>query len=175
MFTLTLCLALLSQRPEAPSQSTEDAAAEARHIKNIKQVTFGFPRAGEGYFSPDGSKIIFQAYPPVAPSVFHTPPPNAESYQIYLSDLSPDATPKLVSTGKGKCTCAFFHPDGKSIIFGSSHLDPDVDKPGAPPHGPAYSRSERYKWEFPDYMEIFRADLDGKNLQRLTNARGYDA
>ncbi|MFP6701106.1 MAG: hypothetical protein VB861_05130, partial [Planctomycetaceae bacterium] len=30
------------------------AALESRHLGNIKRVTFGLPRAGEGYFSPDG-------------------------------------------------------------------------------------------------------------------------
>jgi Tol biopolymer transport system component len=175
MLSVGFLAVLLAQRPEVPLQSTEEAAHEARHLRNIRQVTFGFPRAGEGYFSPDGSRIIFQAYPPVPPSTFHTPRPNAEAYQIYLAELKPDATPRLVSTGRGKCTCPFFHPDGRSIIFGSSHLDPEADRLGHPPRGPSYSRTERYKWEFPEYMDIFRSDLDGKNLVRLTDAPGYDA
>lgn len=173
MITLFL-LAALAQRPEAPAQSAEDAAQEARHLTNIRQVTFGFPRAGEGYFSPDGEKILFQAYPPVPPSVFFKPAPNQEAYQIYLAELKPNAAPRLVSTGKGQCTCAFFHPDGKSILFSSSHLDPNVDHP-LPERGRAYSRTERYKWEFPDYMDVFRADPDGSNLVRLTDTPGYDA
>jgi Tol biopolymer transport system component len=175
MLSLCLSLCLLGQRPEAPSQSPEDAALEAKHLTNIRQVTFGFPRAGEGYFSKDGGKITFQAYPPVPPSVLYQPPANAESYQIYMSDLKPGAVPRLASTGRGKCTCAFFSPDGKSLIFGSSHLDPDADKPGQPPRGPAYSRTERYKWEFPEYMDIFRLDLASGKLTQLTNTPGYDA
>jgi Tol biopolymer transport system component len=175
MLTLWLLTACLAQRPAAgPVQSAEDAAQEARHLRNVRQVTYGFPRAGEGYFSPDGTKIVFQAYPPVPPTILRTPPPNAESYQIYLADLATNAAPRLVSTGRGACTCAFFHPDGKSLIFGSSHLDPEADAP-RPPRGPAYSRSERYKWEFPEYMEIFRTDLDGGGMTRLTDAPGYDA
>ncbi len=173
MFSLFL-LAALAQRPEAPAQSAEDAAREARYLTNIRQVTFGFPRAGEGYFSPDGEKILFQAYPPVSPTIFFKPAANQEAYQIYLGELKTDATPRLVSTGKGQCTCAYFHPDGKSILFSSSHLDPNVDRP-LPERGKAYSRTERYKWEFPDHMDIFRADLDGSNLVRLTDTPGYDA
>ena len=80
----------------------------------------------------------------------------------------------MVSTGKGKCTCAFFHPRDGSILFASSHLDPHVDEIEAP-RGPAYSRSERYAWEFPEHMDIFRADRKGQNLVRLTDAPGYDA
>ncbi len=174
MFPLLILTATLAQHPTAPSQSAEDAIREARHLTNIRQVTFGFPRAGEGYFSPDTSKVIFQAYPPVLPTIFLQPAPNQESYQIYLADLLKNATPKLVSTGKGQCTCAAFHPDGQSILFASSHLDPDVDAP-RPHRGPAYSRTERYKWEFPEHMDIFKADLDGQHLVRLTDAPGYDA
>jgi TolB protein len=180
--TLAL-LAALAQHPEAPAQSPEDAAREARHLTNVRQVTFGFPKAGEGYFSPDGSKIIFQAFPPENPVILQPPDPSREGYQIYLADRRPGTAPKLVSTGKGKCTCAAFHPDGKSILFASTHLDPSLDEPpsGKPPYPTrgqgekAYSRSERYRWEFPEAMDIFRADLDGNHLVRLTDAPGYDA
>src|SRR5262249_3735681 len=34
---------------------------ESAHLRNVQQVTADFVRAGEGYFSPDGRKIIFQA------------------------------------------------------------------------------------------------------------------
>jgi Tol biopolymer transport system component len=40
---------------------------ESKHLSGLRQVTFGFPRAGEGYFSPDGQWIVFQAYPPGYP------------------------------------------------------------------------------------------------------------
>ncbi len=35
--------------------------AESVHLHHIRQVTHDFVRAGEGYFSPDGRTIIFQA------------------------------------------------------------------------------------------------------------------
>ena len=41
--------------------------------------------------------------------------------------------------------------------------------------GPAYSRSERYRWDFDRAMDIFRAETDGSNLVRLTDTPGYDA
>ena len=154
-----------------PAASDKDAAAsEAGHLSNIRQLTFGFTRAGEGYFSPDGKTIIYQAVPP-----------GQNDYQIYTQALTEGARPKLVSTGKGKCTCAFFHPDGKSLLFGSSHLDPALseeapkDTANPKPKTPAYSRTERYRWDFDPSMDIFTADLDGKNLKRLTDAPGYDA
>ncbi|MDX2037524.1 MAG: hypothetical protein SFX72_12805 [Isosphaeraceae bacterium] len=173
---LLLGLALLSQTREAappaptPEEIAKADAAESTHLKNIRQVTFGFAKAGEGYFSPDGRSIIYQASPP-----------GREDYQIYIQSLDEKSEPRLVSTGKGKCTCSWFHPEGKRILFGSSHLDPALSSTADPSakadakKGPAYSRSERYRWDFDPHMDIFTADLDGKDLVRLTDAPGYDA
>lgn len=151
-----------------PKRSAEEIAKlEGVHLKNVRQLTSGFSRAGEGYFSPDGKKIIYQAVPE-----------GQSDYQIYVQDVDPAAKPHMVSTGKGKCTCAYFHPNGKSILFGSSHLDPAIvaGKPAdAKDKAPAYSRSERYRWDFDPHMDIFIANPDGTNLTRLTDTPGYDA
>src|SRR5205814_5047159 len=111
--------ALLFALVLAPAQPADDwKAAEAAHLKNIKQVTFDFVRAGEGYFSPDGTKIIFQAEEKDTGNPF---------YQIFVQEL---ATGKVrrISPGIGKTTCSFFRPDGKKVIFASSHDDPDAKK-----------------------------------------------
>ena len=55
---LPLLFALLT----APPVET-DVAAEAKQLANVRQVTSGLPRAGEGYFSPKGDWIVYQAYP----------------------------------------------------------------------------------------------------------------
>jgi len=177
--SMTLAAALVAQHPSggpgaAPGMSpAEVARLEARHLKGIRQVTSGFARAGEGYFSPDGNSIVFQAVPNPSPSIFHRPRPDEDGYQIFLGRLTEDAPARMVSTGKGRCTCPYFHPSGRSILFASTHLNPSTDV--EPPKGPAYSRTARYRWEFPESMDIFAADLDGKNLVRLTDAPGYDA
>jgi TolB protein len=172
MISILALAAVLAADP--PTDAVADAdRQEAPHLSKVRQVTSGFARAGEGYFRPDGRAIIFQAVPNPPAVVFHTPADNEDDYQIYTADLEADTRPRMVSTGKGQCTCAFYHPDGKSILFASTHLDPA--KPEARRKGPAYSRSERYKWEFPTSMDIFRADLDGSNLVRLTDTPGYDA
>jgi Tol biopolymer transport system component len=162
LIVLTLSAVLGAEPVLSPA---EVAAAEAAHLKNIRQVTRGFSKAGEGYFRPDGKAIIFQAARP-----------GEDDYQIYTLDLAPGAQPRLVSTGKGKCTCSYYHPDGKSILFASTHLDPALASGSKPaPKGPAYSRTERYRWDFDPAMDIFRANPDGSNLVRLTDAPGYDA
>jgi Tol biopolymer transport system component len=166
MLSLLTLAAVLAAGPE-PSQDAQ-AEQEARHLKNIRQVTFGFARAGEGYFRPDGRAIIFQAAMP-----------GEDDYQIYTQDLAPGARPRLVSTGRGKCTCSYYHPDGKSILFASTHLDPALKAgAGADPKAkkaPAYSRTERYRWDFDPAMDVFRAQPDGTQLVRLTDTPGYDA
>src|SRR5256885_10670460 len=90
--------------------------AEEPHLKNVRQVTRDFVRAGEGYFSPDGRTIIFQAEEKDGGNPF---------YQIFTMDLASGKV-RRVSPGVGKTTCSFFRPDGKKIIFASSHLDPDA-------------------------------------------------
>ena len=152
MFTLLILTATLAAEP-APSPG-DASAREGKHLREIRQVTFGFSKAGEGYFRPDGKAIIFQAARP-----------GEEDYQVYTLDLELGAKPKMVSTGKGKCTCAYYHPDGRSILFASTHLDPALSagvKPDrAKVKAPAYSRTARYRWDFDPAMDIFKADLDG--------------
>ena len=58
MYTYAMMLAVIvSAQPKADDWATMESA----HLKNIRQVTTGFLRAGEGYFAPDGKKIIYQA------------------------------------------------------------------------------------------------------------------
>ncbi|MHC4695632.1 MAG: TolB family protein [Planctomycetota bacterium] len=133
---------------------------EDKFLSNITQLTFqdmGLLKSGEAYFSPDEESIIFQAVPA-----------GKTRYQIYTLDLETREL-NMVSTGKGGCTCAFHRPDGRKIIFASSHLGPYADAP------PPEEEGRGYKWKFDEYMDVFEADPDGSNLRRLTHAPGYDA
>ena len=42
------------------SQTSQDLASRERHLRNIRQLTFGGENA-EAYFSADGSRLIFQS------------------------------------------------------------------------------------------------------------------
>src|SRR5690242_1831711 len=112
MFRLLVCLAVAGQ-PAEDWQKQESA-----HLKNIRQVTHGFVRAGEGYFSPDARQIIFQAEERGTDNPF---------YQIFVQDLKTGRF-RRVSPGVGKTTCSYFRPDGKKVIFASTHLDPGARK-----------------------------------------------
>lgn len=145
--------------PRFKAASLPPFGDESRILSDIVQLTsqdMGFLKAGEAYFSPDMKSIIFQA----------TPHGKSE-YQIYTMDLA-SGDVQMVSTGKGACTCAFYHPSGKKIIFASTHLEPDREEPKDDGDG-------GYAWPFQEHMDIFEADPDGTNLKRLTDALGYDA
>jgi TolB protein len=143
---------------------------EAEHLKNIRQLTKDFVRAGEGYFSPDMKQIIFQAEEKDTGNPF---------YQIFVMGLE-TGNYRRVSPGIGRTTCSYFSPDGKKIIFASSHLDPDAKKHQAEEYrrreeDKKVGRRRNYQWDFDPYMSIFEANPDGSGLKNLTNAKGYNA
>ena len=145
-----------------------DDSVEPQFLTNVRQVTSGFVKAGEGYFSPDGRTIVYQAVP--SDYLF---------YQIYTQPLA-GGEPRRISPGRGRTTCSCFSPDGRKLIFASSHLDPDLS---ATEEGERRAQAEeassgkrrRYQWDFDPHMDIFEADLDGSHLKPLTSERGYDA
>jgi hypothetical protein len=84
-------------------------------ISNISQLTFEGNRSGEGYFSSSNKEICFQA----------ENHPGNPFYQIYTLDLLSGES-KLISSGIGKSTCAWIHPEGNQVLFASTHLDPNA-------------------------------------------------
>jgi TolB protein len=165
--------AALPSRAQEPKRAdlnkpAAGASIESRFLKNMRQVTSGMVKAGEGYFSPDGGMIIYQAVPQGYPF-----------YQIYTQSLA-GGEAQLISTGRGRTTCAYFHPSGKSILFASSHLDPQLSQTEEQARRQQEEDRKsgtrrRYQWDFDPHIDIFAADLDGKNLRRLTDVKGYDA
>lgn len=164
MLMMLACLALGAE----PADDWQKQ--EATYLSKVRQLTHDFARAGEGYFSPDARQIIFQAEEKETGNPF---------YQIFTMDLNTGKY-RRVSPGVGKTTCAYYHPDGKKIIFASSHLDPDAknryaeEKQRREEEQKAGKR-RRYIWDFDPFMDIFEANPDGSGLKRLTDAKGYDA
>jgi len=150
-------LLLLAQSP-APAPL---ALPEEKHLRNVRQLTFGGENA-EAYFSADDQQLILQHSGGEVPCD-----------QIYTMAVNPPAeygAPvfRLVSTGKGRTTCSYFFPDGKRILFSSTHLA----GPECPPR-PDYSRG--YVWPIHAAYDIYTARPDGSDLRRLTSSPGYDA
>jgi TolB protein len=87
-----------------------------------------------------------------------------------------EKTPRLISTGRGRTTCAYFSPDGKQIIFASSHTDPQIDQTELKAREEAAQGGRRrYQWDFDPHMDIYVLNFDGTGMRRLTDAPGYDA
>lgn len=149
-----------SRDPAGPALLSE---YESRWFTNVRQLTsveLGLTRAGEAYFSPDGRLICFQAYPA-----------GADQYQIYIMNVDGSGL-RMISTGKGATTCAFYHPDGQRVIFASNHLDP---RPVGPPATQATGGKRSYSWSFFPGMDIFEYTLATGQLRQLTDSPGYDA
>src|SRR4051794_10025513 len=97
---------LSGRRVRADSRLGAGAAADIglerpgeHHLKNIKQLTFGGENA-EAYWSFDGKQICLQST-----RDGHT------ADQIYVMNAD-GSDPRMVSTGKGRCTCSYFSKDG---------------------------------------------------------------
>lgn len=126
-----------------------------KHLANIKQLTFGGENA-EAYYSADDKRLIFQSA--------HG---DIKCDQIFIMNAD-GSDMHMVSTGKGRTTCSYIFPDGKRILYASTHG-------GSPDCPPPPDFSKGYRWMlYPDY-DIYVADIDGKNPRNITTSPGYDA
>lgn len=149
---------------QAQSSDSLQYAAE-KHFKNVRQLTFGGDNA-EAYWSYDGKYIIFQRT---------NPKEGLNCDQIFIGRVpqSPNEpfTYRRVSSGKGRTTCAYFLPDGKHIIYASTH-EGGNDCPPVPDRN---KYGNRYIWPLYNTYDIYMADTSGKIVKKLTSAKGYDA
>ncbi len=167
VFLTLLCLATagavhaqsLDHNPDSTialtTTTTNHILKKEKRFSNMRQLTFGGENA-EAYFSFDGSELIFQ-----------TTRDSLKCDVIFRMDADGDNVSQI-STGNGVTTCAFIAPNGKSIIYASTHLAGD-DCPPKPDH------SRGYVWPIYSSYDIFAADPDGSNIRQLTNTAGYDA
>src|SRR6202158_2122223 len=151
-----LCVLRGENRLSSTAIQTGDLALpQEKHLRNMRQLTFGGENA-EAYFSSDGKKLIFQSTRD-----------GHECDQIYTMNID-GSDVKMVSTGDGRTTCAYFFPGDKRILYSSTHL-------GAKQCPPRPDFSKGYVWAIYDTFDIFTAKPDGSDLKQLTNTPGYDA
>ncbi|MTE27149.1 TolB family protein [Winogradskyella ouciana] len=136
---------------------------EETNFKSLRQVTYGGDNA-EAYWSFDDKQLVFQS---------NNVKWGVNCDQMFLMDADETFTdsiaPPMVSTGKGRTTCAYFLPDNKHIIYASTHLG-DGECPEVP-----LKENGNYIWPIYDSYDIFIADLEGNIVKQLTSEEGYDA
>jgi Tol biopolymer transport system component len=141
------------------------ATEEGVFLSRVRRVTIEGRRAGEGYWSPDSRRLVFQS----------EREPGNPFYQIYTLDLATGDSTRI-SPGYGKTTCAFFRPGSDEILFASTHHDPrskalqkeELDFR-------ASGKERRYAWDYDAEFDIYAYAEKTQQLTRLTSARGYDA
>ncbi len=152
---LSLALLLLGGGSAASQQPPLAPEPGERHLRNIRQLTFGGNNA-EAYFSPDGKRLIFQRQEQL----------DAGCDQEYTMRVD-GSDMRRVSNGEGRTTCGYWYQGRRRILYSSTFE-----------HGracpPAPDRSQGYVWPLND-LEIYTAHPDGSDLVRLTRNHAYDA
>src|SRR5205085_11518003 len=90
-------------------QAADLVLSQEKHLRNIKQLTFGGENA-EAYFSADGKKLIFQST--------HG---GLKCDQIYTMNID-GSDVKMNSTGDGRTTSPYFFPYEPRILYTSTNL-----------------------------------------------------
>src|SRR5438876_4221631 len=138
---------------------------ERDFLTRVRRLTVEGKRAGQGSWSPDGKRLVFQS----------EREPDNPFYQIYVLDFATGET-KRISPGVGKTTCAFFRPGTDEIEFASTHADPkSKELQEAELTIRASGQQRRYSWDYDPEMDIYAYNEKTAALKRLTEARGYDA
>ena len=108
-FLCVLCGSNTGAQNKTPLSHSINPEPGEKHLRNIRQLTFGGENA-EAYFSADGKRLIFQA--------------TREGHGcdlIYTMNVD-GSDVRLISNEKGRTTCAFFFPNGKRVLYSSTHL-----------------------------------------------------
>jgi Tol biopolymer transport system component len=143
------------QAPSPPAAKPVAPIDREWRLANVRQLTFGGENA-EAYFSSDGRQLAFQSTRA-----------GVECDQIFTMNVDGSNVTR-VSSGEGRTTCSYFTPDRRAIVYASTHLGGR-----ACPPKPGFERG--YVWPVYHSYDIFRIDVDGTGLTRLTATDGYDA
>ena len=148
-------VAAQSSPPPPPSQERE-------LLSRVRRLTVEGRRAGEGYWSPDGKRLVFQS----------EREPGNPFYQIYMLTLATGDT-KRISPGCGKTTCAFFRPTTGDILFASTHHDPQSKQHQEEELAfRASGKERRYSWDYDPEMEHLRPQREDRRDEAADERAG---
>ena len=126
-----------------------------RHLRNIRQLTFGGNNA-EAYFSRDGKQLIFQRQERV----------DSGCDQQYIMNVDGSGL-RRVSNGLGRTTCGYFYDNDRRILYASTFASDSA----CPPRP---DQSMGYVWPL-GKLELYTSKTDGTDLRRLTSNGAYNA
>jgi Tol biopolymer transport system component len=155
------CAQPTPQTPPAPSPTSAAVPRAVQpdpqetHFGELVMLTDGGENA-EAYFSFAGDRLVYQATKE-----------GMGCDQIFTMKLD-GTNQKMVSTGSGRTTCAYYYPGDDWIVYASTHLA-GPDCPPVPDH------SKGYVWPIYAAYDLFKVRPDGTDLQQLTDSPGYDA
>lgn len=152
------CILLLFTLAQAQTEhKTNDPYRfpEEKRLKNIRMLTNGGENA-EAYLSFDETKLIFQSTRD-----------NLQCDQIFIMNID-GTNQRMISSGLGRTTCAYFLPGDSLILYASTHHY-GKDCPPQP------ERSKGYVWKLYETFDLFISDLNGQIIRQLTCDYGYDA
>ncbi|MBL7692651.1 MAG: hypothetical protein JNM41_13755, partial [Flavipsychrobacter sp.] len=162
LYSLNSSISFAQHSQASGSKGTTDGKleyADERHFKNMRQLTFGGDNA-EAYFGFDNRHVTFQRT---------SAPDGVECDQIFYGTI-PGKKKKefkydLVSTGKGRTTCAYLLPDMKHILYASTH-----EASTTCPPVPHRSKVKKYVWHIYEGYDINVADLKGNITGQITKS-----
>ncbi len=165
LFCCLLAATLFAQPNPTATPTATAAPMPEKHLHNIRQLTHGGDNA-EAYWSPNSKWLTFQSNN--AQWGLHCD----QIFAMPIKKAAKDSTyrPQRISTGRGRTTCSYFMPDGKHILFASTHAAADT----CPPTGDL-RKGGKYLWPVYGSYDIYVSDLKGNITQQLTKSPGYDA
>ncbi len=148
-----------------PLPDPVDWRTQEKGLSQATQLTFPdrFAKAGEAYFDPSATRVVFQAIEKGPDGQ-----PASPWYGMYVADLVRTdvggraldrafalANVRRVSPPGTSNTCGWFDPRDPNRLYFASTVTAPADGPT-----PGYQRDGRtYRWAFPPEMRIVRVDL----------------
>ncbi|HYV48460.1 MAG TPA: M20/M25/M40 family metallo-hydrolase [Myxococcaceae bacterium] len=159
MRTPALLLSLLAAAASGapPAAPPPRLFPDEDHLSGLRQLTFSGENA-EAYWSFDGKKLSLQSHQGGVPC--------DRIYSLSVAEDPPRLVP--ISNGQGVTTCSHFLLGDKEVVYSSTQL-------GGAACPPRLDHSMGYVWPLHPTYDVFRANADGTNVRRLTDAPGYDA
>jgi len=131
-------------------------AAMAQELPS--RVIPNIPEAAEAYFAPDSHHLIAQTRDPDAVKTLR----GGNGGLTYI--FTDDGAKVWRVNDHGQDACSFFFPDQKRVVYTSTRDNMDM-----------YVGNWSDSNDYPQGAELYIADVDGKNVKRLTNNKVYEA